>query len=114
MPAMVNGPLTASRYNKPRIEIPEPKGRGVAFANSTNNDILMGLADRPGVDMTARLLLALTALYVERPTHTAEEQRQYIELARRLIDNVDAATRATVAGILRRHPEAPAEIFERL
>jgi len=86
----------------------------VAFANSTNNDILTGLGDRPGADMTARLLLALTALYVERPTHTAEEQQQYIELALRLVDKVDEATRMAVDGILRRHPEAPAEIFERL
>jgi hypothetical protein len=86
----------------------------VAFANSTNGDILMGLADRPGADMTARLLLALTALYVERPTHTAEEQQQYIELSLRLIDKVDAATRTAVTGILRRHPDAPAVVFDRL
>jgi hypothetical protein len=86
----------------------------VAFANSTNNDILTGLGDRPGADMTARLLLALTALYVERPTHTAEEQQQYSELALRLIDKVDEATRMAVDIILRRHPEAPAQIFDRL
>jgi hypothetical protein len=86
----------------------------VAFAKSTDNDILMGLGDRPGADMTARLLLALTALYVQRPTHTAEEQQQYIELALRLIDKVDEATRTTVAGILQHHPNAPAEVFERL
>jgi hypothetical protein len=86
----------------------------VNLANSSNSDILIGLGDRPGSDMTARLLLALTALYVERPTHTREEQQQYLELALRLVDKVDAATRAAVAGILRRHPDAPGEIFERL
>jgi hypothetical protein len=74
----------------------------------------MGLADRPGSDMTARLLLALTALYVERATHSPQEQQQYVELALRLIDKVDPATRTTVAGILSRHPDAPAEIFARL
>jgi len=86
----------------------------VALANSRNSDILMGLADRPGADMTARLLLALTALYVERPTHTPQEQQQYAELALRLIGKVDDATRTAAAGILRRHPDAPAEILERL
>jgi hypothetical protein len=86
----------------------------VSIANSTNGDILMGLADRPGADMTARLLLALTALYVERPTHTPQEQQQYLELALRLIVKVDAPTRATVGSMLRRHPDAPAEIFARL
>ena len=45
------------------------------MANTRSNKILMGLADRPGEDMTARLLLALTALYVERPTHTGEEEQ---------------------------------------
>ncbi len=86
----------------------------MALANSHNSDILTGLADRPGADMTARLLLALTALYVERPTHTPQEQQQYAELALRLIGKVDDATRAAAAGILRRHPDAPAEILERL
>jgi hypothetical protein len=59
-------------------------------------------------------LLALTALYVQRPTHTAEEQQQYIELALRLIDKVEAATRTAIAGILQRHPDAPAEVVARL
>ncbi|HWN51051.1 MAG TPA: hypothetical protein VNO18_14735 [Xanthobacteraceae bacterium] len=86
----------------------------MALVTSTTGDILTGLGDRPGADMTARLLLALTALYVQRPTHTAEEQQQYIELALRLIDKVDAATRTAVSGILQRHPDAPAEVFGRL
>jgi hypothetical protein len=64
--------------------------------------------------MTARLLLALTALYVERPTHTVEERRQYVELALRLIDKVDASARAQVANLLAGHAAAPAEIRERL
>jgi hypothetical protein len=74
---------------------------------------LIGLTDRPGGDIKARLLIALTALYVERASHTEEEKRQYAELAQRLIDAVDETTRATVAGILRNHPTAPIDISER-
>lgn len=83
-------------------------------STSPNSDSLIELDDRPSANMTARLLLALTALYVQRPTHTAEEQQQYIELALRLIDKVEAVTRTAVARILQRHPDAPAEVVERL
>jgi hypothetical protein len=86
----------------------------VALVTSSNSDSLIELNDRPGADMTARLLLALTALYVQRATHTAEEQQQYIELALRLIDKVEAGTRTAVARILQRHPDAPAEVVARL
>lgn len=86
----------------------------MARVNSANNDVITGPGDRSGADTTARLLLALTALYVQRPTHTVEEQQQYVELALRLIDNVAAATRAAVADILQRHPDAPAEVVARL
>jgi hypothetical protein len=87
---------------------------GAAVANATGNKIVMGLADRPGADMKARLLLALTALYVERPTHTVEEEQQYVELVLRLIDKVDATAQAQVAGMLNGHAAAPAEILARL
>jgi hypothetical protein len=79
-------------------------------ATAIDKKNLLGLADRPGNDIRARLLLALTALYVERATHTEEERLQYAELAQRLIDVVDETTRAAVAGILREHPTAPIEI----
>lgn len=83
-------------------------------ATATNRKNLLGLADLPGNDIRARLLLALTALYVERATHTEEEKRQYAELSQRLIDVVDETTRTAVAGILRGHPAAPIGISERL
>jgi hypothetical protein len=86
----------------------------VALANADNNEILKGIAAHPGADMTARLLLALTALYVDKSAHSDEEQQQYVELALRLIDRVDATTRTTVAGMLRGHAAAPAELCERL
>jgi hypothetical protein len=83
-------------------------------ATAINKKNLLGLADRPGNDIRARLLLALTALYVERATHTEEEKLHYAELAQRLIDVVDETTRTAVAGILREHPTAPIEISQRL
>ncbi len=79
-------------------------------ASAVDRTKLIGLAERPGADVKARLLLALTALYVERKTHTDEEKRQYAELAARLLDVVDANTRAAVIAILRDHPNAPVEI----
>jgi hypothetical protein len=83
-------------------------------ATAIDKKNLLGLADRPGNDIRARLLLALTALYVERATHTEEEKLQYAELAQRLIDVVDETTRTAVAGILRQHPTAPIEISRQL
>jgi hypothetical protein len=92
----------------------EPKSSDVALAIPSDSGVLIEPGERPSADMTARLLFALTALYVQRPSHTAEEQQQYSELALRLIDKVEAATRTAVAGILQRHPDAPAEVAERL
>jgi hypothetical protein len=97
-----------------RAKFASRKRSDVALVTSANSGTLIEVGDRPGADMTARLLLALTALYTQRPTHTAEEQQQYIELALRLIDKVEAATRTAVAGILQRHPDAPAEVVARL
>ena len=79
-------------------------------ATAVDRTKLIGLADRPGADIKARLLLALTALYVERKTHTDDEKRQYAVLAQRLLDIVDATTRSAVIAILRDHPSAPIEI----
>ena len=83
-------------------------------ASAVDRTKLIGLADRPGGDVKARLLLALTALYVERKTHTDEEKRQYAELAQRLLDVVDATTRSAVIAILQDHPSAPVEIVGRV
>ena len=65
---------------------------------------LNGLADiglRSGVDMRPTLIRVLTDLYVQKLTHTADEERHYTELALRLLDGVDVPTRATIAA---RHP----------
>jgi len=56
----------------------------------------------------------LTDLYVQKPTHSAEEEVQYVELALGLIDAVDAQTRGAVASRLSNYPAAPAAILRRL
>lgn len=74
---------------------------------------LVGLADG-GLDSKPTLLCVLIDLYVQKASHTSEEERQFIELALRLIDVVDAATRAEAARRLTIYPGAPAEIVRRL
>jgi hypothetical protein len=77
-------------------------------------DSLVDLACRDGVDIRPTLLRVLTDLYVQKPAHSAEEETQYVELARGLIDTVDAATLAVVADKLSTYPAAPAAILSRL
>jgi hypothetical protein len=67
-----------------------------------------------GVDMRPTLLRVLTDLYVQKLTHTAEEDRHYTELALRLLDSVDVAARAGVAARLANHLAPPRRVIERL
>lgn len=76
-------------------------------------DSLVGLAQH-GVDVKPTLLRVLTDLYVQKPTHAADEERQYVELSLRLIDAVDAATRDIVARRLAAYPGAPEKVLARL
>jgi hypothetical protein len=69
---------------------------------------------RGGVDMRPTLLRVLTDLYVQKLTHTAEEDRHYTELALRLLDSVDVAARAAVAARLAKHLSPPRRVIERL
>ena len=77
-------------------------------------DNLTHLGLRDGVDMRPTLLRVLTDLYVQKLTHTSEEKRHYTELALRLLDAVDVATRLAVAGRLARHLSPPVRVIERL
>jgi hypothetical protein len=72
---------------------------------------LAGLADRSGVDVRPTLLRVLTDLYIQKPSHGAEEERHYCELALRLIGEVDAPTLATVALRLAAYPKAPRAVL---
>ena len=77
-------------------------------------DSLVDLACRDGVDVRPTLARVLTDLYVQKPSHSGEEETQYIELVLGLIDSVDAKTRAAVAAKLRQYPKAPAAVLRRL
>ncbi len=77
-------------------------------------DGLVDLACRDGVDIRPTLLRVLTDLYVQKPTHSADEEIQYVELALGLIDAVDAPTRAAAAATLSAYAAAPAAILAKL
>src|ERR1700675_3143381 len=78
---------------------------------------LSGLADiglRSGVDMRPTLIRVLTDLYVQKLTHTPDEERHYTELALRLLDGVDVTTRATVAARVAKHLSPPVRVIQYL
>src|ERR1700716_3956607 len=77
-------------------------------------DGLMTLSRREGVDIRPTLLRVLTDLYVQASAHSADEERQFVELTSRLIDQVDDATRAAVRARLAGYPATPAEIMHKL
>lgn len=77
-------------------------------------DGLMSLSRREGVDIRPTLLRVLTDLYVQASSHSDDEQRQFVELATRLIDQVDDATRAAVKARLAIYPATPAPIMQKL
>jgi Uncharacterised protein conserved in bacteria (DUF2336) len=77
-------------------------------------DGLMTLSRREGVDIRPTLLRVLTDLYVQASAHSADEERQFVELASRLIDQVDEPTRAAVRSRLAIYPATPAEIINKL
>jgi uncharacterized protein DUF2336 len=77
-------------------------------------DGLMTLSRREGVDIRPTLLRVLTDLYVQASAHNADEERQFVELTSRLIEEVDDATRAVVRARLSIYPGTPAEVLRKL
>lgn len=77
-------------------------------------DSLVDLACRDGVDVRPTLLRVITDLYVQKPTHTAEEETQYVELALGLIGAVDAPTRAAAKARLEAYDKAPQAVLQAL
>ncbi|SHG90273.1 DUF2336 domain-containing protein [Bradyrhizobium erythrophlei] len=76
-------------------------------------DGLMTLSRREGVDIRPTLLRVLTDLYVQANAHSADEERQFIELTSRLVDAVDDATRAAVRARLAIYPLTPAVVLKK-
>ncbi|WP_299714213.1 DUF2336 domain-containing protein [Tardiphaga sp.] len=56
----------------------------------------------------------MTDLYVQASTHTLDEEKQFVELTARLIDQVDDATRAAVRARLSVYPHTPRAILNKL
>src|ERR1700680_1371122 len=77
-------------------------------------DGLMTLSRREGLHIRPTLLRVLTDLYVQASKHSADEERQFVELTSRLIDQVDDATRAGVRARLAISPNAPVETLRKL
>jgi hypothetical protein len=77
-------------------------------------DGLMALSRREGVDIRPTLLRVLTDLYVQIDVHSSDEQRHFVELASRLIDEVDDATRTAVRARLAAYPATPVEVLRKL
>lgn len=77
-------------------------------------DGLMLLSRREGVDIRPTLLRVLTDLYVQADAHSGDEERQFVELTSRLIDEVDDATRAAVRARLAIYPGTPIEVLRKL
>ena len=62
--------------------------------------------------MRSTLLCVLTDLYVHRLSHTVADERHYTELALRLLEAVDVASRVAVARRFARYPSPPLRILE--
>ena len=75
---------------------------------------LIELARRDAVDIRPTLIRVLTDLHVQEPAHPPAGQARFAELACRLLDGVDAPTRAAVAERLAGYPGTPAVVASRL
>jgi hypothetical protein len=77
-------------------------------------DSLVGRRWHDGQDVRPTLLRVLTDLYIQKPSHSPDEELQYVELALRLLEAVDISLRAEVARKLATYRGAPAAILRRL
>lgn len=86
----------------------------MASPSFSNFEGLAGLARGDGIDIRPTLLRALTDLYVQKSTHTADEERHYTELSLRLLDAVDVSVRKAVAKRLAAYSAAPQAVIAQL
>jgi hypothetical protein len=75
---------------------------------------LVALSNRSGVDIRPTLLRVVTDLYLRTPTHSEKEETEYTRMALRLLNHVDAKTRAMIAEKIAGYPNAPAAVRQRL
>src|SRR3954466_9489435 len=75
---------------------------------------LMKLSNREGVDIRPTLLRVITDLYLQKSDHSAQASQRYERLALKLIEHVDAKTKATIAQKIAGYPNAPASVRQRL
>src|ERR1044071_1365672 len=83
------------------------------FPNLAGFEGLLDL-DRRGVDIRPTLLRVLTDQYLQSSVHSPDEERHYTELALRLLDETDIATRATISARLAPHACTPLPIVQQL
>jgi uncharacterized protein (DUF2336 family) len=79
-----------------------------------NLEGLAELARRGDVDIKPTLLRVMTDFYVQKPKHSAEQERRYTELAVLLLDHADAETRAVIAAKLENYASPPPAVMQRL
>jgi hypothetical protein len=77
-------------------------------------DGLLDLAQHDGVDIRPTLLRVITDGYMQNANPAPEDERQYTELAMRLLEETDISARAAVAERLAHHPSAPRVIIQQL
>ncbi len=82
--------------------------------NIPSLNCLVELANRDGVDIRPTLLRVMTDLYVQKPSHSAEQEQHFTELTLRLFDLVDAPTRTAVAERIAGYANAPAAVRQRV
>src|SRR5712671_5678996 len=83
------------------------------WANITGLEGLFNL-NQQGIDIRPTLLRVITDQYLQTSVHTTDEERQFTELAMRLLDETEIATRAAVAKRLAPHVYAPRPIILQL
>jgi uncharacterized protein (DUF2336 family) len=111
---MVNGPLTREQISCGHVLFIAPKIAMDCLTSFPALDGLVQLGNRDNIDISPTLLRVLTDLYVSKPRHTADEERQYTELVLRLIAVVDVSARHRLAQRLASYGAAPAPVLRRL
>jgi hypothetical protein len=100
--------------SRPAIEATTEQAAWSPAANFTSLESLVGLRWHDGPDIRPILLRVLTDLYVQKPSHSPDEEQQYVELAVRLIDAVDLSMRRDIRERLAAYPGAPETVLHRL